>query len=479
MHTANFLAIPRRSSRVQTTVPILVTSLDGTHFSEVCETLVVNAHGCAILSRMKFVAGAPLHFHSKEGRQTTAHVVSCEAVGPSNQGWRLGAKLDRPENFWGLQNCPRDWALPAAPPATSLPSTNAGPGRVLINVPRSSLSAIGPVAPHLEVHMKKMIAESVRPLQEEITALKQQLAQREANPSRFEVSLSSIPPDLEHQLEIRLRRYLGPRLIEETRQESAHVIQAATAAIEEKTSQGYESFLRRSQEELTILEKRAEDISARISASAREHLGGGLDAFQQRLVEGGNALKRLSEELFSYLQHNLKEEHDAAHKELEQLRASVASQSARLHEHIDYLDTRIVKLNESAHAVESGLDQRLTQLASEMVNLTRTQLESTASEVFEQRMQQAVKDFGNQLQAAREDLKMIQAGIVAYVSEALKSQSAEALQSFVRSVEELATDCADRWRIQLASRLNALAKSIGEQFQLAPESGVEGLPDKP
>jgi hypothetical protein len=294
MDTANSPAVPRRSSRVQTAVPILVTSLDDTHFSEVCETLVVNAHGCAILTRVKFAAGVPLHFHSKDGRETTAQVVSCQAVGQGSQSWKLGAKLDRPDNFWGLQNCPKDWALPPVHTAASLPPVQAPTSsRVLRQVSPSTSSPLGAVAPHIEVHMKKMIGESIRPLKDEIATLNQQLERREVNPSRFEVSLSSIPPELEHQLEVRLRRYLGPRLLEETRQESAHLLEAATAAIEQKTTKGYEDFLHRSEEELKLIEKRADDISARISASARDHLSCGLDAFQQRLLDGGNALKRL------------------------------------------------------------------------------------------------------------------------------------------------------------------------------------------
>lgn len=466
MHTANPPAVLRRSSRVQTAVPILVTSLEGTHFSEVCETLVVNAHGCAMLSRVKVTAGAPLHFHSKDGRQATAHVVSCDATGPSNRIWRLGARLDRPENFWGLQNCPQDWTLLPAPAGAGLPPATVKSSRVLINVPRSSTSAIGPVAPHLEVHMKKMIAESVRPLQDEITALKQLLAQKESNPSRFEVSLSSIPPELEHQLEIRLRRYLGPRLLEETHQESAHLLEAATTAIEQKTNQGYEAFLHRSEEELKLVEKRAEDIAARISASAREHLSQGLDVFQQRLLDGGNALKRFSEELLAYLQHNLKEEHDAQHEVLKKLHASVVSESSRLHDHIEHLDTRIAKLNDSARAVESGLDQRLNQMATDMVSEARAQLDTLADAMLQQRMEQTAKNLGDQLHAAREELKMVQAGIVAYVSESLKGQSVDCLQVLERSMEELANQCVERWRVKLAAGLNALAKSIGEQFQL-------------
>lgn len=467
MHTASSPAIPRRSSRVQTAVPILVTSLDDTHFSEVCETLVVNAHGCAMLTRVKLAAGAPLHLHSKDGRETTAHVVSCQAVGQDSQSWQIGAKLDRPDNFWGLQNCPKDWTLSAGSAAASLPpAPTLTSTRAFRQIAPSISSPLGAVAPHIEVHMKKMVTESIRPLKDEMAALQQQLERGAANPSRFEVSLSSIPPELEHQLEVRLRRYLGPRLLDETRQQSAHLLEAATAAIEQKTTAGYENFLHRSEKELKLIEKRAEDISARISASAREHLSSGLDAFQQRLLDGGNALKRLSEELLAYLQHNLKEEHAARREELEQLRISVASESSRLQEQIQHLDSRIAKLNDATQSLEYGLEQRLCQLAGQTVTDARKQLEASANEIFGQITERNAKEMGERVKAAQENLETIQTGIVTYVRESLKDQSAEALKSFERSLEESASHGVEHWRNKIADGLHAVAKSIGEKFQL-------------
>ena len=126
MQNANSPAALRRSSRVPINVPILVTSLEpGTRFSEVCETLVVNAHGCAMRSPVKLDAGVLLHFHSKEGRETTAKVINCQPLTSDRSAWQLAARLDRPENFWGLSSCPPDWAqlpAPAAPTNGKVPS---------------------------------------------------------------------------------------------------------------------------------------------------------------------------------------------------------------------------------------------------------------------------------------------------------------------------------------------------------------------
>ena len=97
MHTGDTRTALRRSSRVSTALPIQVTALAGAQFSEVCKTLVVNAHGCAFLSPVKFENGIPLRFHRKDGRQTTARVVSCLPMSSENGSWRLGAKLERPD----------------------------------------------------------------------------------------------------------------------------------------------------------------------------------------------------------------------------------------------------------------------------------------------------------------------------------------------------------------------------------------------
>ena len=73
----------RRSSRVPIKVPIRVTSMEpDTQFSEICETLVVSAHGCALRFPLKLDAGSALRLHSRGGRQATAYVVFCQPIGP-------------------------------------------------------------------------------------------------------------------------------------------------------------------------------------------------------------------------------------------------------------------------------------------------------------------------------------------------------------------------------------------------------------
>src|SRR5438046_8760387 len=120
MHAPNLPDL-RRSSRLPLALPILVTSMEpDSDVSEVCETLVVNAHGCAIRSSAKLEPGAPVQFQSKEGRWTMAHIVDCQPMDSGQQGWKLGAMLDEPDNFWGLERCREDWArLPEVSSSTA------------------------------------------------------------------------------------------------------------------------------------------------------------------------------------------------------------------------------------------------------------------------------------------------------------------------------------------------------------------------
>jgi hypothetical protein len=379
MQSENLPTAFRRSSRVPAELPIKVTTLAGAPFSEVCKTLVVNAHGCALKSPVKFDAGIPLRFHSNDGRETTAHVVTCHPIGPDNRAWILGARLDRPENFWRLSHCPEDWVVPAAVGVHQFDlrtnSNSAG---------QSFETKLDLVAQRLEAPLKRLIAESLSPLEAQVSVLKETIARREANPSKFDVSLSSIPPELEKQLEERLRNELGPKVLQESRQQYAHLLEAAKSTIDKRTNEGYETFVHKISEQLKVVEKRAQEASANTAIKTEEHLRHGMGEFQQKVLDGGNSLKRLSEELLEFLQNNVNAEYNARREELEGLRASVTAESSRLRKEVEGLERRIAKLDESARSLESGLDQRLNQMAGNFIRDTRGQLECIATEVLDQ-----------------------------------------------------------------------------------------------
>lgn len=466
MHNTNVPTL-RRSSRLPVTVPILVTSLEaGAKFSEVCETLVVNAHGCAMRSPMKLEAGVPLHFHSQEGRETTAQVVSCQPIGTDRHSWMLGARFDQPENFWGLPATPSDWARLPAPHVPSNgkqampPDQAVASAKIALDRIRKQLS---------DEHLKVVLAELVRPLEAQVTELKEKLAQS-AKRSKFEVSLSQIPPELEQQLELRLRKELGPQVLKQAREQSEQVLEAAKAAIDQKTTETHDQFLQRVTRELHAVEQRTQGLSTDFAQNLREHLNRGLGELHQEVVDAGNRLKHLSEDLLRVMKHTLGEEHDAHRRQLEQVQAAVASESSRLQEQIADLDRRMATLDESACRLESGLDKRLSQMASDTVRTARSQMEGALEVALNELGTRNAQELGNQLDEASANLKIIQKGIEASLSESLKIQVRETLQSFERSMEDLAQQSVERWRLAFAGGLNSLVRILGEQFilQAAP-----------
>jgi hypothetical protein len=478
---------PRRSSRIPITLPVLVTSLEpGARFSEVCETLMVNAHGCSMRSPIKLEAGVPLHFHNPDGRETTAQVVYCQPLGSDRNAWTLGARFDQPDNFWGLTAAPKDWTRFPTPGAEKLAAKLVPDNRQAMVPDQAAASmkiALDRVRKQLsDEHLKIVLAELVRPLKADLTELKNKLAQG-AKRSSFEVSLSQIPPELEQQLELRLRKELGPQVLKQAREQSEQVLETAKAAIAQKTTETHDQFLLRVARELQSVEQRTQGLSNDFSQNLREHLNRGLGELHQEVVDAGNRLKRLSEDLLHGMEHSLAQEHDARRQQLELVEAGVVSESSRLQEQITHLDSRMATLDESARRLESGLDKRLSQMASDTVRTARGQMETALEAALSELSTRNAQELGNQLDEAGANLKIIQKGIEASLSQSLRIQAAEVLQSFEHGMEELSRQSMEQWRNAFAGGLNSLVRNLGEQFilQAATDGKASALKpnDKP
>ena len=195
MSASNGLAL-RRSSRVPITVPIRVTGLEpDAHFSEMGETLVVNAHGCALRFPMRLDEGSALRLYNRGGRQAVAYVVVCQPMDSNGQSWRVGAKFDRPQNFWGLESCPDDWQvleMPPAPQGRQKPMNEA----VILRQPqlpsKASQAFIEKIEEQLsEERLRGILGRLLRPLQTDVAELQEKVT-RNARQNRFEVSLGHI-----------------------------------------------------------------------------------------------------------------------------------------------------------------------------------------------------------------------------------------------------------------------------------------------
>lgn len=381
--------------------------------------------------------------------------------------------FERPENFWGLKACPKDWArLPVSAESKLAPKISdnvqgmppdqaAASVKIALDRIRKQLS---------DEHLKFVLAELVQPIQAEVTELKEKLA-RGSKQNRFEVSLSQIPPELEQQLELRLKNELGPQVLKQAREQSEQVLEAAKLAIDQKTTKTHDEFRQKVTLEVQAVERQARDLSTDVAQNFREHLNRGLGELHQEVVDAGNRIKRLSEDLLGVMERSLGEEHDVRRRELEQVQAVVASESSRLQQQVADLDRRMAALDETARQLESGLDQRLSRLASDTVRSARGQLEKALDLALSELSTRNAQELGNQLDEARANLKIIQEGVEGSVADSLNLQVADTLRSFERSMEELAQLSVERWRFAFAGGLNSLVRILGEQFVLQASNG--------
>jgi hypothetical protein len=101
----------RRSTRLPLEVPVLVTSLDpDSAFSEQCNTTLVNAHGCGLITQREITRGVRVRLEIVSAkRHTTGRVAEVVPLGGDPETWLLGLELEVPGNFWGIEYAPSDW----------------------------------------------------------------------------------------------------------------------------------------------------------------------------------------------------------------------------------------------------------------------------------------------------------------------------------------------------------------------------------
>jgi hypothetical protein len=469
----------RRSSRVPVKVAIRVTSMEpNAQISEICETLVVSAHGCALRFPLKLDTGSALRLHSRGGRQATAYVVFCQPMGSDGQGFRLGAQLDQPENFWGLESYPDDWRVLEMPvPTAQQPPQKLSATSVVVHQQRTPSRASQDVFDKLEEQLSEdrlrgILATLVRPLQAEVTELREKLAVN-AKRNRFEVSLGYIPPELEEKLWERLRQDLGTRVLQQTREQSAEMLGSAKTAIEQKISAALTEFRHRLAGELHAVEQRAQVLSKELTTAAQQHVRAGIEKLQRQALETGAHLNAQGEKLLCSLQGQLADSHDVHRHEIEHLRADAAAKASQLQSEVSDLGRRMTTLNESVRRLESDLDAHLERVAAEIVSGAESQIESAVALALKNLQARGSNEVETRLGEMCGHLRTIQNRIEDSFSASVTAQGEEAVQSIAQHFEELARQSTEKWRLALARDLSSVATTLGQQLrqELEPEAG--------
>jgi PilZ domain len=481
----------RRSSRVPARVPIRVTSMEpNAKLSEICETLVVSAHGCALRFPQKLDAGSTLRLHSRGGRQATARVVFCQPMGSGAKGFRLGAQLERPDNFWGLESFPDDWRVddrrvdewqdddhvlevPAAPQQSL---QKRSPKSVVVHQQqaqsRASREFLDKIEEQLsEDRLRGILAALVRPMQAEVNELRDKVAVN-ARRNRFEVSLGYIPPELEEKLWERLRQDLGTRVMQQTREQSAEVLSSTKTSMEQKIGAALTEFRHRLAGELHTIEQRAQVLSKELSSTSQQHVRAGMEKLQRQALDMGVQINTQGEKLLSSLQEQLVESHEVHRREIDQIQAEVAVKAFQLQSEVSDLGRRTSALNESVRRLESELDAHLERVSAEIVSGAEAQLESAVALALKNLQTLGSNEVEARLSETCGHLRTIQNRIEDSFSASVAAQGEEAVQAIAQQFEERARQFAEKWRLALAKDLTSVANSVGRQLQRDLEAEV-------
>jgi hypothetical protein len=158
----------RRSTRLPLEIPVRVTSLDPKLvFTEDCNTVTVNAHGCGLISPKKLAAGTRVRLEIVSDKQsTTARVLDVVPLNDDNSSWLLGMEMEHAGNFWGIKYAPTDWTEEELPSATAPAWREAAPAKApeMTVAPPKKADTKSAVSTKLEVKTplpKKEVPEAV------------------------------------------------------------------------------------------------------------------------------------------------------------------------------------------------------------------------------------------------------------------------------------------------------------------------------
>ena len=105
----------RRSTRIETQIPLLVTSLDPQRrVCEECHTVAISAHGCDVRAHVRIPPGTRVLLDLlTEHRNAKGVVVDAVPLDNSGADWLIGIELETFGNFWRLSYAPPDWGTEA------------------------------------------------------------------------------------------------------------------------------------------------------------------------------------------------------------------------------------------------------------------------------------------------------------------------------------------------------------------------------
>jgi len=433
--------IMRRSTRIPLVIPVLLTSLDPrTIFSERCQTIVVNSHGCGLRSSRAIPTGIPVRLEILTGKGTaTARIVGSAPVGTDRTVWMVGVELDQPGNIWGVHPAPLDWQSQTARGQDHDPAEPAG---------CEALPPVGGTASGLSVWPFSSPSQPQIP--------NSQLPGSAPPPALPRVPASPPASDEISQAKAEAER-LELELHEEIRTVSAQL----------------EGSYRKEPVDLTVHEpadqKECAPVdSQRLYDEAREKIQELVVQARQEIIQAArNELDKSVEALHVSLQQRLGNEFDQRQMQLvhtsERLRAEIEGLHARTEELPSWLDTNLGPRLDRAlrDAVARGeLDRSFEAVREALSTQARAKLESTLTPLLE-RAQSGSEELRRLLEELQNEQE--QETLAAQRSSAVK-QVDESLSLWRQEMAATQLDALRGLHDEVQNQVDNCAKLVGEKL---------------
>ncbi len=456
----------RRSSRIQVKIAVLLTSLEPRiQYSEVCEAVVINAHGCGMRSQRPLQAGIPVQLRTKGGGQTRACIVGSKCIASQQDAWMLGVSFDKPGNFLGLHPCPEDWLQVAASPpgedpaqllqplaAPILPGTDEQRPRVFSHIwtgferraggfkaddqshkrtgtqpaqgrstswnaaadmpvqerlPDTPRDAVGQASEQLSA----IVSDLIKPLDTQLTELRQELAQTEQKRVELAASLRQIPSEMEQRLRNDLQKHLEAEL-----SKYAQLLQDRVVAIAHQL----EVELR---EEITDSLRK---VSGMIGIARNENLGDNSD--------------RLRQEICAAVRQEREETHVWLTQQADDFRKTIRDA-------VTEVSGDIERLYRGAARAEKSIQE----------------LQHQANKQLQDQARCSAQELQSQLDQASKHAKDLEVRMQLSVAELLRTQVEQSISAVKAELGVVAEEVLGSCRSELSNDLKALAGVLDQQ----------------
>jgi hypothetical protein len=435
---SNSYRTPRRSTRINRTVPLTVVGLDcyQAPYREQVSTVSLNCHGCRYSSKHEVLASSwvilELNDEKKNPQPISVRGKVKWVKRPVDSGedfFQTGIEFDDPHNVWGIESPPADWLPFCGPRKTESDAPKAKP----FALPKPESPA--PAAKE-DKHIKgtpSRESKSVPPL------------------SSGEPRVGQLMGDLQHQMEKTLS-------------------DAAAVVVQERASSAFEEI--RSE-----LRKEANHVLAEAAALQSKPW---IEQSLRQLKDGGQECVRAlhahwTKKIESDLQQALARI-DVRQRELEELSSSLATHTLERVQEV--LDT---SRKEAVDRIVSRLKEQMApqveqakKAASELAQLREQteKLQADAMEKFSTRIEEACTGFEKQfdlilrerLDTAREEFQKVNNTTTSIVLNSLressKHQEAEAQARLQKTLEDVAESSLASFKEMIAETSRRFAGEL-------------------